>query len=330
MRTLRRRINDAMVTVLLISFSLCSLAGQNVSAAVGDTEKGPSEIEIKRITETMPTKPVTAPKTPRPKLLVFSRCWGYRHSAIPYGKITLEIMAAKTDAFEVVVCDDLSNFEPENIKNFDAIFFNNTNNEIFLPEPEDLSKLSSKEKTKAIKYDKLLKKSLTDYIASGGGFGALHAGSATFREWPEFGYILGATLQNHPWSNPGTVTLTVEEPAHPVAQAFRGPRFVVADEIYQFQAPYSRDLVRVLLSIDTEKTDMNKEEIRRTDNDFAISWVKSFGKGRVFYVALGHDHAMYWNRAFLEHLLAGLQFALGDLKADTTPSSKVNSHKLNQ
>lgn len=183
------------------------------------------------------------------------------------------IMAAKTGAFELLVSDDLSNFEPENIKKFSAIFFNNTNNEIFLP--ENTSKLASGEKTRAIAYDKLLQKSFSDYLAAGGGF-------------------------------------------------------VVIDEIYQFKSPYSRDQVRVILSIDTEKIDMTKEGIVRTDNDFAMSWVKSYGKGRVFYTALGHDHANYWNSTIFEHLLSGIQFAVGDLEADTTSSRKVKRQQRNQ
>ena len=238
------------------------------------------------------------------------------------------IMAATTGAFELLVSDDLSNFEPENIKKFSAIFFNNTNNEIFFP--ENPSKLASGEKTRALAYDKLLKKSFSDYLAAGGGLVAIHAGAATFRKWPEFGKILRAGFKNHPWYSAITVTLKVEEPDHPVARAFKGPTFVVIDEIYQFKSPYSRDQVRVILSIDTEKTDMTKEEIVRTDNDFAMSWVKSYGKGRVFYTALGHDHANYWNSTIFEHLLSGIQFAVGDLEADTTSSRKVKRQQRNQ
>ena len=310
-----------VVIVLLVSSGLCFLPIRNLAAA----DKAPSEEELKRITEAMPTKTVAVPSKPVPKLLVFSLSWGYKHSSIPYGKKTVEIMAAKTKAFELVISDDLTNFEPQNIGKFGAIFFLNTNNEIFLP--EDLSGLSSEEKARAIEYDKLLKKSLTDYLASGGGLAVLHSGIATFRKWPEYSNIIGVGFDNHPWYSGSTVTLKVDEPNHRLAQAFKGPNFVVADETYQCKAPYSRDNLRVLLSIDTEKTNMNVEGIHRKDNDFAISWVKSYGEGRVFCFLLGHDHDLFWNPTFLQHLLDGLQFALGDLKADTTPSNKVKKPK---
>lgn len=106
-------------------------------------------------------------------------------------------------------------------------------------------------------------------------------------------------------------------------QAFKQPRFVVKDEIYQLKDPYSRDKVRVLLSIDTEKTDMKKGGIHRTDGDFAMTYIKTYGKGRVFYNALGHMHELFWDPTVLQHWLDGIQFVLGDLKADATPRPKA-------
>ena len=47
-------------------------------------------------------------------------------------------------------------------------------------------------------------------------------------------------------------------------------------------------------------------------------WSKA-GDGRVFYTVLGHSESTHWNPLFLRHLLAGLQFALGDLEAPAEP-----------
>jgi type 1 glutamine amidotransferase len=52
---------------------------------------------------------------------------------------------------------------------------------------------------------------------------------------------------------------------------------------------------------------------KRPDKEYAISWIRDYGKGRVFYTTLGHDAATYWNPVFLQHLLAGVQFSIGDL-----------------
>ncbi len=291
-------------------------------AHLGAADKSPSAEEIKKITAAFPDRPTVKLAKPR-KLLVFSRSWGYKHSAIPYGKKAVEIMAKKTGAFEAVISDDDSMFEPHNLKQFDAVLFNNTNNEIFLP--ENFDKLSPAQQAQAKKRDEALKKSLVEFIAGGKGLAVIHAGVASFRMWPEFGKIIGARFDNHPWGAGSTVTLKVDDTSHPVAKAFKEPFFVVTDEIYQVKAPYSRDNLRVLLSLDTSKTSIKVDRIdtiHRQDKDFAISWVKNYSKGRVFYCALGHQHDIFWNPIILQHYLDGIQFALGDLKGDTTPVSK--------
>jgi len=57
----------------------------------------------------------------------------------------------------------------------------------------------------------------------------------------------------------------------------------------------------------------------RSDQDYPITWVRTWGKGCVLYCSLGHAPATYWNPLFLEHVLAGIQFACGDLQADAAP-----------
>jgi hypothetical protein len=58
------------------------------------------------------------------------------------------------------------------------------------------------------------------------------------------------------------------------------------------------------------------------DKDFPMSWIRSYEKGRVFCSAIGHGPPIFWNSALLEHFLAGIQYALGDLKADDSPSAR--------
>jgi uncharacterized protein len=52
-----------------------------------------------------------------------------------------------------------------------------------------------------------------------------------------------------------------------------------------------------------------------------VSWIRTYGKGRVFYCSLGHREEIFWNPVVLRHYLAGIQFAIGDLPADSTPST---------
>ena len=90
-----------------------------------------------------------------------------------------------------------------------------------------------------------------------------------------------------------------------------------------WRAPYSRDKVRVLLSIDPIATDMMQGrcygQCLRDDNDYPVAWIRQHGKARVFYTSLGHNPDPFWDPRMLAMFLAGTQYALGDLEADATP-----------
>ena len=86
----------------------------------------------------------------------------------------------------------------------------------------------------------------------------------------------------------------------------------------------------MLTSIDYSKmsdADKAKEADPRTDHDYALSWIRREGNGRLFYMAHGHHERNYAVKPLLEHLLAGMQYALGDLKADDSPSVKAGTKR---
>jgi type 1 glutamine amidotransferase len=276
-----------MLTLVLV------VAGSTTMACAAD----PSAEELQKIRAAAPDRAVAKPAQPR-RLLVYTACKGFIHSSIPYCTAALQAIGEKTGAFTVVASDDPAVFKPESLAGFDAVCFNNTTSELF--------------------DDPALKQSLLDFVRGGKGIIGVHAATDCFYEWPEFGELMGGYFDGHPWNE--TVTLKVDEPAHPVVAMFGGQPFEVADEIYQMRAPYSRDKLRVLLSLDTARTDMTRNGIKRTDGDFAVSWVRNYGQGRLFYCSLGHRHEIFWTPALLQHYLAGIQFALGDLPADALPS----------
>ena len=117
----------------------------------------------------------------------------------------------------------------------------------------------------------------------------------------------------------------MDDPGSPLTAMFKGPELIVHDEIYTMAAKsWSRDNVHVLTSIDYAKMspeDRALEDHPRPDHDFGLSWIRREGQGRVFYEALGHSERIYAMRPMLEHLLAGMQYVLGDLKADDSPST---------
>jgi type 1 glutamine amidotransferase len=79
-----------------------------------------------------------------------------------------------------------------------------------------------------------------------------------------------------------------------------------------------------------DKTDLNQgrgcaRPCVRQDGDYALSWIRSYGKGRVFFTALGHTPAFFSVPALSDFFFRGIQFVLGDLEADTTPSAKAQA-----
>jgi hypothetical protein len=119
------------------------------------------------------------------------------------------------------------------------------------------------------------------------------------------------------------VAVKVDDPEHPLCKVFEGKGFWTNDEIYQFnKGVYTRDQLRILLSLDMN---LVKKRGSREDNDNAIAWIKNHGKGRVFYCSLGHNPKAFQDPKIVQFMLDGIQFALGDLKADATPSAKLDS-----
>ena len=114
----------------------------------------------------------------------------------------------------------------------------------------------------------------------------------------------------------------MEDPAHPLTKVFGSEGFDYRDEFFRFSDPYLRSRVRVLLSIDTQKTDLG-DRAERQDNDYALAWVRNYGRGRTFYSTIAHNPQVFSDPRMLEFYLAAIQFALGDLPAPTTPSSRL-------
>lgn len=282
-----------------------------------------------RIHEAAPAQPRVPPQAHRtvliwitpPHLMEKDPHKGY---CIPYGTHALQTLGSKTGAFEPVVSDDLLQFLPDRIDRFDAIVLNNSSGAWITPTADDMQREEFKRhgNTPAA-VEKVLRKSLLDYVRSGRGIAGIHYAIGANRHWPEFQELFGARYHGHPWNE--EVGIKLDEPDHPLVAAFQGMDFRIADEIYQFRDPYSREHLRVLLSLDTARTNMDVQWIHRTDGDFALAWVKQYGQGRLFYTALGHRTEIYWDPRILEFFLDGIQFATGDLEAPASPRTESST-----
>jgi type 1 glutamine amidotransferase len=144
--------------------------------------------------------------------------------------------------------------------------------------------------------------------------------------WPDFNKMIGGFFKWH-WTYPQLITVKIDDPKSPLTAMFHGQEFQIHDETYTYSwDSYSRANLHVLTSIDYDKmsdADKAKESWPRPDHDYGLSWIRREGKGRVFYEAHGHDESIYAIAPMLEHVLAGVQYAIGDLKADDSPSVKA-------
>ncbi len=273
---------------------------------------------IEKITQALPDKAPAQPKQPR-KILLFSKTAGFRHSSIPIGIKTITMMGDKTGAFTVLATEDESFFEPEKLKAFDAVFMLNTTLDCLRPKDAKKGEVNAREE--------MLKKSFEDFVKGGKGLIGVHAATDTYHDWKDYNVMMGGCFDGHPWHQ--KVPIKNMAPKNPVNAAFHGKGFEITDEIYQFRADTALPTDRkILLALDTDK--MAKKDLakgKRKDNLYAVSWISKFGKGHTFYCSLGHREEIYWNPAILQHYLAGVQYALGDLKANAMPTSASASAK---
>ena len=235
----------------------------------------------------------------RPNVLYLTHSAGFKHEVLPLSQKILKEIGERTHAFEVTATDDCSLLSREGLKKYDAVVFYTTGE---LP-------ISDEQKA-----------AFLDFIKSGKGFVGIHSATDTFYKWPEYGELIGGYFDQHPWHQ--EVTINIEDQRHPATQDINihqqrhgtvvrsEKNFKITDEIYQFK-DFSRSRVHVLLSLDVNSVDLNKPAVHRTDKDFAIAWWRKYGKGRVFYTALGHRPEVWQDERFQQHLIGAVRWAMG-------------------
>jgi type 1 glutamine amidotransferase len=225
-------------------------------------------------------------KPAKRKVLYLTHSAGFKHAVLPVSEQVFKELGERSGAYEATVTQDCSVISKEGLKPFDAVVFYTTGE---LPISDEQ------------------KKAFIDFIKSGKGFVGIHSATDTFYKWPEYGEMIGGYFDQHPWHQ--EVAIKVEDTKHPATKHL-GASFKITDEIYQHKN-FSRANVQVLMSLDVTSVDLNAKNVHRTDKDFAIAWCRKYGKGRVFYTALGHRPEVWQDERFQNHLLGGLRWAWG-------------------
>ncbi len=270
-----------------------------VASAAPSPKPVPPEF-LQRIEQAMPASAPAKPVRDR-RILVFFLASGFKHDSIGTANQGFEIMGRKTGAFTADFSDDMAVFTSDNLAKYDAVMFNNTT-QLNFDQPGT-------------------RQALMDFVKSGKGIIGIHAATDSFYGWPEAAGMMGGLFDGHPWHAGGTWRIRVTDPDHVCNECFKGETtFLLKDEIYQLKSPYNRNDRRLLLELDAFAPKNLNVKGKKRDDDFGISWLKPFEKGRVFYCSLGHNHEIFWNTKVLAHYLAGIQYALGDLKAPDQPA----------
>jgi type 1 glutamine amidotransferase len=227
----------------------------------------------------------TAARSKR-KALYLTHSAGFKHEILPLSEEIMKQIAERSGEFEIDATKDCSLLSRDNLKRYDAVIFYTTGE---LP-------ISDAQKA-----------DLLAFIKSGKGFVGIHSATDTFYKWPEYGEMIGGYFDQHPWHK--EVTVNVEDRRHPATRHL-GNAFKITDEIYQFKE-FSRDRAHVLMSLDTNTVDLTLPAVHRKDKDFAIAWCRNYGRGRVFYTALGHRAEVWQDLRFQLHLLGALRWVVG-------------------
>ena len=238
----------------------------------------------------------SAAQDAEPRLLVFSKTVGFRHSSIPAG-IQMIREIGSLDGFDVEQSEDASIFTDENLATFDAVVFLSTTGDI----------LNGAQQA-----------AFERFIEGGGGFAGIHAAADTEYDWPWYGGLVGAYFQSHPSIQSATVV--VNDRVHPSTRMLP-LRWERTDEWYNYRENPRGD-VHVLLTLD-EDTYSGGED----GHDHPIAWCRPYNGGRSWYTGGGHTEASYAEEFFRDHVAGGLRWVLGLEEGDCTATLDTSYEK---
>ncbi|MBF9252708.1 ThuA domain-containing protein [Pontibacter sp. 172403-2] len=234
-----------------------------------------------------------------PRILVFSKTAGFRHTSIEAGQAALMKMGQE-QGFAVDTTEDATKFNEENLKRYQAVVFLSTTGDVLNAEQQN---------------------SFERYIQAGGGYLGIHAAADTEYGWPWYGKLAGAWFDNHPMpDNVQKGIFVVVDKKNP-ATKFLPKRWEREDEFYSYKN--ISPAIKVLLTID-EKTYRGGTN----GDNHPMAWYQEYDGGRAFYTAGGHTDASFSEPLFLKHLWGGLQYVMGGKNRKPLDFGQVRTHKM--
>ena len=220
----------------------------------------------------------------KPRVLVFSKTTGFRHSSIPIGKSAIQKLGSENN-FEVDTTEYAEYFNDDSLKKYSAIIFLNTTGDV----------LNNKQEI-----------AMERFIQAGGGFAGIHSATDTEYDWGWYGKLVGGYFAGHPQIQPAS--LRIVDKSH-ISTQHLPDLWNRKDEWYNFKN-FNKD-VHVLLKIDE-----SSYKGGTMGQDHPMAWYHDYDGGRAFYTELGHTEESYADSLYLKHILGGIQYAIGNSKLD--------------
>lgn len=218
-----------------------------------------------------------------PRVLVFTKTIGFRHSSIPNG-IAAVIKLGQENGFDVDTTENAGMFNEDSLKKYAAVIFLNTTGDVLNYRQEA---------------------AFERYIQAGGGFVGVHAATDTEYDWGWYGRLVGGYFNGHP--KPQQAKFIIKDKDFAATKFFTDTIWQRTDELYNFKK-LNPD-VHVLITIDEKSYEGG------TNGAFhPMSWYHDYDGGRAFYTELGHTEESYTEPNYLKHLLGGIQYAIGTNK----------------
>lgn len=223
--------------------------------------------------------PASAAEARQKRVLVVSEARGFVHASIPAAVSYFRELGRRSPRYEVVhLRGGAAALTRSRLRRADGLVFANTSGELPLPDRAALAR----------------------FLRSGGALVGTHSASDTFHRWPGWRRMIGAEFLRH--GVPAIGRVTVRDRRHPATRRLP-TSFRLREEFYEFtSAPLTG--TRVLLALDPASIG---DELRRS---IPLAWSRRYGRGRVFYNALGH-FSETWSDPRQRRLVAdGLRWAL--------------------
>lgn len=217
-----------------------------------------------------------------PRVLVFAKTAGFHHESIAVAIPAIEKLG-KENAFDVDTTTNAAMFTEDTLKKYSAVIFLSTTGALF---------------------DNNERVALQRYIQAGGGYMGIHAATDAEYDWGWYNRLAGGYFLSHPHQQ--EAKLIVKDKSHASTKHLPDV-WTRKDEWYNFKK-LNPD-VHVLISIDEKSYEGGKN-----GDNHPMAWYHEYDGGRAFYTELGHTDESYADPLYLQHILGGIQYAIGDNK----------------